>query len=135
MASGYVTSDGKDLDSRYLGINAKAASASKADSATNATNANYATSAGTATNVTNKGSVKRSQAPIYVSGTSQYTAPSFGIYAPAKYGSGAFTLAQIGSVRGDSLSNYFSIAWVCNKGEKISRSTADGGVFFPITVS
>ena len=33
MASGYVTSDGKDLDSRYLGINAKAKSASTADSA------------------------------------------------------------------------------------------------------
>lgn len=33
MASGYVTSDGKDLDSRYLGINSKAASAKVADSA------------------------------------------------------------------------------------------------------
>ena len=32
MASGYVTSDGKDLDSRYLGINAKAVSAKTADS-------------------------------------------------------------------------------------------------------
>ena len=32
MASGYVTSDGKDLDSRYLGITAKAASAETADS-------------------------------------------------------------------------------------------------------
>ena len=36
MTSGYVTSDGKDLDSRYLGISAKAASASKADTATTA---------------------------------------------------------------------------------------------------
>lgn len=27
MASGYIPSDGKDLDSRYLGINAKAKSA------------------------------------------------------------------------------------------------------------
>lgn len=43
MASGYVTSDGKDLDSRYLGINAKAASASKADTATTATTASTAT--------------------------------------------------------------------------------------------
>ena len=33
MASGYVTADGKDLDSRYLGINSKAASAKVADSA------------------------------------------------------------------------------------------------------
>lgn len=38
MASGYVTSDGKDLDARYLGINAKANSANTADTATTATN-------------------------------------------------------------------------------------------------
>lgn len=36
MASGYVTSDGKDLDSRYLAIGGKAASASTADTATKA---------------------------------------------------------------------------------------------------
>lgn len=49
MASSIVTADGKDLDSRYLGINAKAKSATTADSATKATNAdnaNYANSAG-----------------------------------------------------------------------------------------
>ena len=33
MASGYVTADGKDLDSRYLAIGGKAASASTADKA------------------------------------------------------------------------------------------------------
>lgn len=43
MASGYITSDGKDLDSRYLGIKDKAASASKADTATTATTASTAT--------------------------------------------------------------------------------------------
>ena len=31
MASGYITSDGKDLDQRYLGIDAKAKSAEMAD--------------------------------------------------------------------------------------------------------
>lgn len=36
MASGYQTSDGVDLDSRYLGINAKAKSAATADTATKA---------------------------------------------------------------------------------------------------
>ena len=36
MASGYVTSDVKDLDSRYLAIGGKAASASQADTATKA---------------------------------------------------------------------------------------------------
>lgn len=81
MGSNYVTSDGKDLDSRYLGINAKAASASKADSATNATNANYATSAGTATNVTNKGSISRSGNPVslYISSRSSASASVTGI--------------------------------------------------------
>lgn len=49
MASGYVTSDGKDLDSRYLGINAKAASAKTAD------------------NVTNKGTLLRNGSVIKVS--------------------------------------------------------------------
>ena len=33
MASGYITSDGKDLDQRYLGIDAKAKSAEVADTA------------------------------------------------------------------------------------------------------
>ena len=40
MASNYMTSDGVDLDSRYLGINAKAKSAATADTATTATKAN-----------------------------------------------------------------------------------------------
>lgn len=43
MASSIVTADGKDLDSRYLGINAKAKSATTADTAGSA---NYANSAG-----------------------------------------------------------------------------------------
>jgi hypothetical protein len=37
MASKYVTDDGLDLDSRYLGINAKAKSAETADTATSIT--------------------------------------------------------------------------------------------------
>ena len=39
MASGYVTSDGKDLDERYLGITDKAKSAEIADSAVQITSA------------------------------------------------------------------------------------------------
>lgn len=133
MASGYVTSDGKDLDSRYLAIGGKAASASKADTATTATNANYATSAGTATNVTNKGSVKLSQAPIYVSTNASYTAPTFGILIPAKSSSGAFSGSEIGylSSRG---SVKYAIGWVCNKGDQISFGGADA-LLFPIAVS
>ncbi len=62
MVSGYVTSDGKDLDSRYLGIKAKAASAKMADSVSgssvskvvgiaeaNSVNINVSNKAGTAT--------------------------------------------------------------------------------------
>lgn len=81
MATNIVTSDGKDLDSRYLGINAKAASAGYADSAGSATNANYATSAGTATNVTNKGSISRNGAPVYtyISSVSRIQAAVTGI--------------------------------------------------------
>lgn len=45
MASGYITSDGKDLDERYLAINGKAESAKTADSATNADHATSADSA------------------------------------------------------------------------------------------
>lgn len=44
MPSGYVTSDGKDLDERYLGINDKAKSAETADTATTATTAETANS-------------------------------------------------------------------------------------------
>lgn len=66
MATNIVTSDGKDLDSRYLAIGGKAVSAGYADSAGSATNANYATSAGTATNVTNKGSISRNGAPVFM---------------------------------------------------------------------
>ena len=81
MASNYITSDGKDLDSRYLAIGGKAASAGYADSAGSATNANYATSAGTATNVTNKGSLSRNGAPVYsyISQRTRQQAPVTGI--------------------------------------------------------
>lgn len=41
MASNYMTSDGVDLDSRYLGINAKAKSAATADTATKANSVDW----------------------------------------------------------------------------------------------
>ena len=81
MATNIVTSDGKDLDSRYLAIGGKAVSAGYADSAGSATNANYAASAGTATNVTNKGSIRRSGNPVslYISSRSSERASVTGI--------------------------------------------------------
>lgn len=76
MATNIVTSDGKDLDSRYLGINAKAASA------------RYADSAGSATNVTNKGSIVRNGNPVFVTlwgaNSRAWSAPSNGILHCAK---------------------------------------------------
>ena len=133
MASGYVTSDGKDLDSRYLGISAKAASAKTADNATHATSADTATKATTATNVTNKGSVKLSQAPIYVSTNASYTAPTFGILIPAKSSSGYFVESEIGYLSARTSVKY-AIGWVCNKGDQISFGGADA-LLFPIAVS
>ena len=41
MASGYITSDGKDLDERYLGIDGKAKSAETADTATTAASVDW----------------------------------------------------------------------------------------------
>lgn len=71
MATNIVTSDGKDLDSRYLAIGGKAVSAG------------YADSAGSATNVTNKGSIVRNGNPVFVTlwgnNSKAWTAPSNGI--------------------------------------------------------
>ena len=80
MASGFVTDDGKDLDSRYLGINAKAVSAKTADTATKA---NTATTATTATNVTNKGAVSRtgSLVSISIKANGSYSCPAAGVVA------------------------------------------------------
>lgn len=80
MASGFVTNDGKDLDSRYLGINAKAASAKTADTATKATTATTAT---TATNVTNKGAVSRTGSLVHISikANGSYSCPAAGVVA------------------------------------------------------
>ena len=81
MASGFLTNDGKDLDSRYLGINAKAASAKTADTATTAT---------TATNVTNKGTLRRNGAVVYAQLTSNgtYSVPANGVIAAVGGGMG-----------------------------------------------
>ena len=76
MASGFQTSDGNDLDNRYLGINAKAASAGYADSCGNA---NYANSAGTANNLSGGFSRIAFGSAINISARNTYTAPKNGI--------------------------------------------------------
>ena len=119
MASGYVTSDGKDLDSRYLAIGGKAASASYADSA------GYANSAGTATNVTNKGGLYRNGNPIYTTVNHQgtYTAPSAGVVAiAASNGSGSLTVG-LGIRQNGTL--YPAKAVFIQKGDVVSLTNGD----------
>ena len=81
MASGYLTSDGKDLDARYLGINAKAKSASTADTATTATNANYANSAGSSGSLSANAYVRRTGDPVTGTIGGVYTVPTTGLAA------------------------------------------------------
>lgn len=128
MASGFVTNDGKDLDSRYLGINAKAASASKADSATTAT---------TATNVTNKGRVVRNGSAIKgnINGnidTTYWTATSDGIVYSDE--------GRISVNKPLHSNEGAQIAWL-NKGDKLYAAYGSGtmvNIFFrfaPVKIS
>lgn len=87
MASNYLTSDGVDLDSRYLGINAKAKSAATAD---------------TATNVVNKGALYKNGSPIQFSlkgnRGSSYTATKAGVVVGAEAYSGGGSTSSTVSV-------------------------------------
>lgn len=117
MASGFVTNDGKDLDSRYLGINAKAASAKTAD------------------NVTNKGTITRNGNPIVftLKGTGSYTATKAGVVAQADSGSS--------TTRGLTINgSYFGKTAFVQSGDTIkcaslSTSYSDSFTLFPIKVS
>ena len=125
MASNYVTSDGKDLDSRYLAIGGKAASAG------------YADSAGSATNVTNKGRVVRNGAAIKVNvkgspNTACWTATSDGVMY-SYYG----RISVNQPLRVDN--GGAQIAWI-NKGDKIYVATESSAVnenfpFAPVKIS
>ena len=81
MASGYLTSDGKDLDTRYLGINAKAKSASTADTATTANGLAASVDVSANAKLTCLRTVK-----VYVEGAAdwdavaQYTFPASGLF-------------------------------------------------------
>lgn len=121
MATNIVTSDGKDLDSRYLGINAKAASAG------------YADSAGSATNVTNKGSIVRNGNPVFATLWGQnsraWTAPSNGILYCAE----PFTFGK------STISNERNMVFV-NKGDQIwiphgSSEMQAKATFSPVKIS
>lgn len=109
MASGFLTNDGKDLDSRYLGINAKAASAATAD------------------NVTNKGSAKRGSVVYFTaSRTSPYTAAANGVVA------GRNIACTVNTTDNTKRSN----AAYVNKGDKVyfDMETAVQGALFPVSI-
>lgn len=84
MASGYITSDGKDLDERYLGIDAKAKSAAAVDwSAIN--------------NVPVLWPKLNWTAAISVSSKGSWTAPSDGVMLFWFTNTSSFTSAKVGS--------------------------------------
>lgn len=110
MASGFVTNDGKDLDSRYLGINAKAASAKTAD------------------NVTNKGSAKRGSVVYFTaSRASPYTAAANGVVA------GRNVACNVNTTDSTKCSN----AAYVNKGDKVylDLDSTTQGALFPVSIS
>ncbi len=113
MTSGFVTNDGKDLDSRYLGINAKAVSAKTADTATKATTAT------TATNVTNKGAISRNGNAVQVQFAGAphvpYSVPTAGLLVAQS----AYGLTAGSTVRAYSM--------FVNKGDKVFTGNAGQG--------
>ena len=121
MASNYVTSDGVDLDSRYLGKNAKAASAS------------YADSAGTATNVTNKGALYRNGNPIQFSlkGSkgSSYTVSKAGVVVGADEAVSG-SVATVPSVEVNGLSTSGKAAFV-QSGDVVRLSDSSPSFSYP----
>jgi hypothetical protein len=75
MASGYITSDGKDLDERYLGIDGKAKSSETADVALTSEKATTLNGATPPVSTTQKVTVNN-----HGNGNKTWTAPSDGIF-------------------------------------------------------
>ena len=132
MASGYITSDGKDLDQRYLGIDAKAKSAEMADVATSA---QTVTSLVGATPV-----ISIPQLPVEVNNRSgsplnkSWEAPSNGLLVGTIqcYGWSSSSKAYI-KLRGEyvvqtpSSEYYIQVYWALKKGDIIETSTWRSG--------
>lgn len=123
MGSKFFTSDGKDLDSRYLGINDKAKSAANADNAnyaTSAGSANSATTATTATKLSGGFSALSLGSPINFSSEAgrPYTFPSNG-YAWFTYAAGEGVRADI-TLDGYTISTHYS----GNEGKATSYATS-----------
>lgn len=129
MASGYVTSDGKDLDQRYLGIDAKAKSAETADVAQKVNSLIGATPI-----------LSTTQAPVTVSvgskkSSASWTAPDYGLFIGyinlysvnnIHYGSLYFRgkeIYKILSPSANSKSSQVNVNWALKAGDVIMSST------------
>lgn len=129
MASGYITSDGKDLDERYLGIDAKAKSAEVADMAARVENLVGATPI-----------LSKAQVPVTVAVTSKkasasWTAPDNGLFVgvikmwAVDYGYGYLRLRgeevyKLPAPSGLSESVSFNVNWALKAGDVIALSLA-----------
>lgn len=115
MASGFQTSDGVDLDSRYLGINAKAKSAATADTATTATRAD--------TLVNNRYASKVAVVIVNLSpeaySSKTWSAPSDGI----------FSILSVNSPTGSTQNTATVLGVTYGFGSSTSIGTLQGGVF------
>lgn len=122
--SGFVTDDGKDLDERYLGINAKAKSAESADSLGDWINAEYPSYIGDVIGVSGR------------LGT-PWVAPKSGVfklssyYGPSKITIDGATLAE--STSGSDGTNHLSnITVLIKEGATIASSKgAFSGALYP----
>jgi hypothetical protein len=119
--SGFVTDDGKDLDERYLGINAKAKSAESADSLGNWVNAEYPSYIGDAVNVSGK----------------SWVAPKSGVfslssyYGPSKITIDGATLAESTS-GSDSANHLVRITTLIKEGATVASSRGSfSGALYP----
>lgn len=122
--SGFVTDDGKDLDERYLGINAKAKSAESADSLGDWINAEYPSYIGDVVSVSGR------------SGT-PWVAPKSGMFNLVSY-YGRSTITIDGatlhkSTSGDDSSNhYVDIIVLIKEGATVASSKGSfSGALYP----
>lgn len=133
MASGYVTSDGKDLDSRYLAIGGKATSAAKADTATTATSVAWSAVSGKPSMVVRYPSAS---AVTVTKATLPWTAPSncvvWGLHVVAGGGGNVNRIIYIDGVNVYNKETYDDFDVVLHagfafmkKGAKISSNTSN----------
>ena len=119
--SGFVTDDGKDLDERYLGINAKAKSAESADSLGDWINAEYPSYIGDVVSVSGK----------------SWVAPKSGVFSLSSYyGPSTITIdgaTLVKSTSGSDTSNHLvRITTLIKEGATVASSKGSfSGALYP----